>query len=162
MATQSPSLVGPSKVRCVILTTVPTEILVKVIAQVPLKSYLDLVHTSKVFGNFIKLNASRICNEAIRSRFRLEAKVLGSELNSGWLVPTHDKVGREEKMFCETFLRKKEKKKDIFLPRSAMRRCFFFQSNGRNTTRDDAWPKSHLSRSIIPSFSREGHSDDIP
>lgn len=82
-----------------LLTSVPPEILVKIIALVPSKHYLDLVHTTKALRNFIKLNASSICNQAIRSRFPVEAKVLQSELEAGWLVPTHEKVAEEEEYF---------------------------------------------------------------
>ncbi|KAE9380980.1 hypothetical protein N431DRAFT_449711 [Stipitochalara longipes BDJ] len=83
MADQSPSPAGTSQAKRDILTTVPHEILIKIIAQLPSKYYLDLVHTSKALRNFIKINASRICNEAIRSRFALEAAILKSELKSG-------------------------------------------------------------------------------
>ena len=98
MSTQPPYRIETSGERD-LLTSVPPEILVKIIALVPSKHYLDLVHTNKALRNFIKLNASSICNEAIRSRFPVEAKVLRSELEAGWLVPTHEKVAEEEEYF---------------------------------------------------------------
>lgn len=87
MATQSSSAGDATKDQRDMLTTFPPEILVKIMAHLPLKYYLDLVHTSKALRNFIKINASRICNEAIRTRFEFEAKILNSELEAGWLVP---------------------------------------------------------------------------
>lgn len=98
MSTRSPYRIETSGERD-ILTSVPPEILVKIITLVPSKHYLDLVHTTKALRNFIKLNASSICNEAIRSRFPVEAKVLQSEPEAGWLVPTHEKVAEEEECF---------------------------------------------------------------
>jgi hypothetical protein len=95
MSTPSRYRIGTSGERD-ILTSVPPEILVKIIALVPSKHYLDLVHTTKALRNFIKLNASSICNEAIWTRFPVEAKVLQSEPEAGWLVPTHEKVAEEE------------------------------------------------------------------
>ncbi|KAE9380977.1 hypothetical protein N431DRAFT_292943, partial [Stipitochalara longipes BDJ] len=74
------------------LTSLPSEILLKIVTQVPIKNFLDLVQTSRAFRNFIKANASKICNDVIRSRYQLEAALLQSELKAGWLVPTHDMI----------------------------------------------------------------------
>jgi len=86
-----------------ILTSVLPEILIKIIAQLPSKCYLDLVHTSKTLRNFVKINASRICNEAIRTRFPLEAAVLKSKLSSGWLVLGHEAFREREDAYCKDF-----------------------------------------------------------
>ena len=78
------------------LTSLPTELLVKVIAKVPIDSYLDLTYTSKGLRDFMKANAAGICNEAIRSRHSIAAEFLKSELKSGWLLPTHKRFGKED------------------------------------------------------------------
>ena len=81
------------------LTLLPPEIILKIVALQPLKFYLTLVHISKHLRNFMKLNANRICNEAIRARFPLQVALLHSELKSGWLVPTHQKLVQDEKRY---------------------------------------------------------------
>ncbi|PMD15778.1 hypothetical protein NA56DRAFT_325910 [Hyaloscypha hepaticicola] len=80
-------------------TTMPSEILLKIVSQLPSKYFLDLVQTCRMLRNFIKINASRICNEKIRSEFEFEAKLLQTELHSGWLVPTSPKVKEDETDF---------------------------------------------------------------
>lgn len=45
--------------------TMPSEILLKIVSQLPSKYFLDLVQTCRMLRNFIKINASRICNEKI-------------------------------------------------------------------------------------------------
>ena len=99
MASQSPSNCGSPNDEAEAqdrFTTMPSEILLKIITQLPSKYFLDLVQTCRMLRNFIKINASRICNEKIRSQFDFEAKLLQSELQSGWLVPTSSKVKEEE------------------------------------------------------------------
>ncbi len=59
-----------------LFTTMPSEILLKIATQVPSKYLLDLVRTCRMLRNFIKINASRICNEKIRSKFEFEAKLV--------------------------------------------------------------------------------------
>jgi hypothetical protein len=83
-----------------ILTFVPPEILIKIVAQLPSKCYLYLVHTSKTLRNFVKINASRICNKAIRTRFPLEAAVLKSKLSSGWLALGLETLREREDAYC--------------------------------------------------------------
>jgi hypothetical protein len=78
------------------LTSLPTELLIKVIAEVPMDYYLDLTHTSKGLRDFMKANAANICNEAIRSRHSIAAEILKTELKSGWLVPTHEGFDMED------------------------------------------------------------------
>lgn len=74
------------------LTTLPPELLTKVIAEIPLSSFLALTQTSSGLRAFIKSNAARICNTAIRSRFPLEADFLDVTLQNGWLVATHPDI----------------------------------------------------------------------
>jgi len=81
------------------LTSLPPELLIKIIAHTPSKCYLDLVHTSKSLRTFLKLNASRICNQAIRTRYPLEAKLLETTNEAGWLVPTNTRVKKEERQY---------------------------------------------------------------
>jgi hypothetical protein len=71
------------------LSTLPSELLLMIISEVPLSSFLDLVHTSKGLREFIKANARKICNLAIESRFPLQAKYLRPAKVSGWITPTH-------------------------------------------------------------------------
>ena len=82
-------------------TPMPPEILLKIVSMLPCKFYLTLVHVSKHLRNFMKLNANRICNEAIRARFSLQAALLHSELKAGWLVPAHQKLVQDERRFQE-------------------------------------------------------------
>jgi hypothetical protein len=74
------------------LTALPKELLLKVICEVPLSSFLDLTHISKRLRDLIKANARRICNTAIESRFPLQAKYLRPVKVSGWTTPTHFKI----------------------------------------------------------------------
>jgi hypothetical protein len=87
------------------LTSIPPELLIKLFSEVPLSSFLDLVHTSQSLHAFVKGNAARICNMAIRSRFAFEAKfleVLGRHRirtqktnaagSQGWLLPGRGKL----------------------------------------------------------------------
>jgi hypothetical protein len=55
--------------------------------------------------SFLKLNASQICNEAIRTRYALEAKVLETTMEAGWLVPTSIKLKEEETRYTLDFRR---------------------------------------------------------
>ena len=57
-----------------ILTAVPPEVLLKIITQVPTKNFLDLAQISHGLRDFVKSNASKICNEIIRTRFCVQAK----------------------------------------------------------------------------------------
>lgn len=50
----------------------------------------------------MRSNDSRICNDAIKSRFRLQANLLESELDSGWLIPTHSKFKADEIFWRDT------------------------------------------------------------
>jgi hypothetical protein len=86
-----------------LLTTIPSEILLKIISQVPTKGFLDLVQTCRTLRNFVKINASRICNEAILTRFPLKSKLLQSTKVSEWLVPAHMLLTMGEARFrwCE-------------------------------------------------------------
>jgi hypothetical protein len=110
MASQSPSDCGSPNEEAEAhdrFTTMPSEILLKIITQLPSKYFLDLVQTCRMLRNFIKINASRICNEKIRSEFEFEAKILQSELHSGWLVPTSPKVKEKEAEYNKYWVRGK-------------------------------------------------------
>jgi hypothetical protein len=110
MASQSPSNCGSPNEEAEAqdrFTTMPSEILLKIITQLPSKYFLDLVQTCRMLRNFIKINASRICNEKIRAQFEFEAKLLQSQLQSGWLVPTSPKVKEEEAAYNKYSVRVK-------------------------------------------------------
>jgi hypothetical protein len=110
MASQSPSNCGSPNKEAEAhdrFTTMPSEILLKIITQLPSKYFLDLVQTCRMLRNFIKINASRICKERIRSEFEFEAKLLQVELHSGWLVPTSPKVKEEEAEYNKYYARDK-------------------------------------------------------
>jgi hypothetical protein len=83
------------------LTTLPAELLSQIIADLPLRSFLDLSHTSSFLRYFIKTNASIICNDAIKTYYSREAKLLETEKRSGWLVPTHEQLRRREDFFSD-------------------------------------------------------------
>jgi hypothetical protein len=95
--------------------SLPSELLIKIIADVPSKSFLDIVHTSKFLRQFVKVNAAAICNRAILSRYRLESKLLKAELVSGWLVPTHQDIKAQEEAYNrEALERNKEYESQTF------------------------------------------------
>lgn len=75
------------------------ELLIKIIAELPLRFYLNLKHTSRFFREFLKEHASAICNYAVESRFLYQAKLLNSVHVSGWLVPTHARICTLDKVF---------------------------------------------------------------
>ena len=97
-----------------LLSTLAPELLVQVIAELPLSSFLDLKHTSTFFRNFLKNNASTICNHAIRTRFPYEEKLLQSALMAGWLMPTHpwfanlERFARKEKSMSFVYFQRKD------------------------------------------------------
>lgn len=68
------------------LTTLPAELLIKIIAEVPLSFFLDLTQTCRHLRHLIKDNAKEICNGAIESRFPLHAKYLHPVKKRGWLT----------------------------------------------------------------------------
>lgn len=72
-----------------ILVSLSPEILIKILSEVPLSSFLALAHTSRGLRAFVKDNAARICNMAIRSRFAEHVKILEATTNNnqGWLLP---------------------------------------------------------------------------
>jgi hypothetical protein len=90
------------------LTSLPAETLLEVILYLPMSSYLDLAHTAKAFRRFMKVNAARICNQHIRFWYPLEAKLLKSEMVSGWLVPTHSMIKNEEDLYFLRYHHPKE------------------------------------------------------
>jgi hypothetical protein len=72
------------------LTSLPNEILIKVISEIPILCYLDIAHTSRHLRSVLKANAARICNLRISSRYWFAAQYFQTEIKSGWLLPKHD------------------------------------------------------------------------
>jgi hypothetical protein len=68
------------------LTTLPAKLLIKIIADVPLSSFLDLTQTCRYLRHLIKDNAKEICNKAIEARFPLHTKYLHPVKKRGWLT----------------------------------------------------------------------------
>jgi hypothetical protein len=83
------------------LTSLPTELLARVIAEVPISSYLDITHTSRILRDFIKTNAARLCNEVIRSQHSVAAEYFKSEMVDGWLLPTMEELESEEVSYMQ-------------------------------------------------------------
>jgi hypothetical protein len=81
------------------LTTFPTEILIKILSEVPISSFLDILHTSSRLRAILKSHAAVICNLAIKSRFWRKAKCLNTKLVSGWSVPNHPLIFDEELLY---------------------------------------------------------------
>jgi hypothetical protein len=71
------------------LTNMPPEILIRIISNVPLSSYLDLTQTSNQLRYMMQNYAEVICSLAIESRFPAEARLLESIEVEGWLTPTN-------------------------------------------------------------------------
>jgi hypothetical protein len=74
------------------LSSLPPEVLLLILAELPLDSYLDLVQTSKFLREFLKINAALICNLCILSQFPLEGAVIPFARVNGWIVPTHTDI----------------------------------------------------------------------
>jgi hypothetical protein len=89
-----------------ILVSLPPEILIKVLSEVPLSSFLALTHTSRGLRAFVKDNAAKICNMAIRSRFAEHIKILEATTNNnqGWLLPGPGMLKESEDLYLETVL----------------------------------------------------------
>ena len=81
------------------LTTFPTEILIKILSEVPISYFLDILHTSSRLRAILKSHAAVICNLAIKSRFWRKAKCLNTKLVSGWSVPNHPLIFDEELLY---------------------------------------------------------------
>jgi hypothetical protein len=71
------------------LAKLPAEVLILILRDVPIDSYLDIVQTSKHLRQFVRQHAARLCNAAILERVPLEAARIPSVKVNGWLVPTH-------------------------------------------------------------------------
>lgn len=71
------------------ISRLPPEILLLILVELPLDSYLDLVQTSKFLREFLQMNAALICNICILSQFPLEGALIPSAKVNGWIVPTH-------------------------------------------------------------------------
>ncbi|KAN0120352.1 hypothetical protein V8E51_002560 [Hyaloscypha variabilis] len=64
------------------LTSIPPEILAKVISELPLSNYLDIAHTSRQLRSILKIHAAMICNARIRSKYQFAAEFLKTETMS--------------------------------------------------------------------------------
>jgi hypothetical protein len=74
------------------LTSLPNEILLKVLSEFPIFNYLDVAHTSRHLRSVLKANAARICNLRISSRYWFVAQYLQTEIKSDWLLPKYDVI----------------------------------------------------------------------
>jgi hypothetical protein len=90
-----------------LLLSLPPEILLLIIVELPLDSYLDFVQTSKFLREFVKTNAAYICNNSILSQFPLEAAIIPSARVNGWIVPTHPDITN-----LESYVRDKKRYHD--------------------------------------------------
>ena len=70
------------------LSTLPPELLIKILSNVPLSSYLDLCHTSKTFKKFMRQFGRELCNARILCHFIEAALSLRSCFIEGWITPT--------------------------------------------------------------------------
>lgn len=64
------------------LSTLPVEVLVQIISQLPSSKFLSLVHTSRFFEKFMRTNAKELCNATITSHPELSN--LATYLNEDW------------------------------------------------------------------------------
>jgi hypothetical protein len=71
------------------LSSLPPELLLKILSNVPIASFFALTQTSKGFRKFIKVNAVLVCNTAIATRFPQLSTCFESKIINEWLVPTH-------------------------------------------------------------------------
>ncbi len=81
-----------------ILVSLPSEIPIKFLSEVPLSCFLALAHISRGLRSFVEDNAARICNKAIRSRFAHAVKTLEAttNYNLGGLLPGPAKLNESE------------------------------------------------------------------
>jgi len=71
------------------LSSLPSEVLLLILVEIPLDSYLDLVQTSKFLREFLKTNAAYICNTCVLGHLALGGALIPSAKVNGWIVPTH-------------------------------------------------------------------------
>ena len=69
------------------LTNLPANILLRILSNVPMSSFLDLSQTHSQLRWFMHNCAATICNLAIIERFPVEAKFLEASEIGGWLTP---------------------------------------------------------------------------
>lgn len=72
-----------------------------IIAEVRLRSFLDVKHTCRFFRELLKAHAHAICNRAIESRFPVQAKLLKATRISDWLVPRLQELVEDEVVYQE-------------------------------------------------------------
>jgi hypothetical protein len=66
-----------------------------------MKTFLDLVHTSKGLRDFIRAEAANICNEKVRAYFQKDLEFLKVTTVDGWLLPRHPEYILIEKQFYD-------------------------------------------------------------
>jgi hypothetical protein len=66
------------------LTYLPSDLLTKILAEIPLSSFLDLTDTSRGIPVSIRPKIVATCNAAIRSRFPNEDKLLQTYPQRPW------------------------------------------------------------------------------
>lgn len=74
------------------LTSLPAELLIKIIAHLPLNNFLDVSRASSKICQFMKTHAAAICNTSLRINYPARLELLQAELQEGWLVPKHPKL----------------------------------------------------------------------
>jgi hypothetical protein len=82
--------------RHVPLYSVPPEIFLSICIYLSESDFLSLKLSSPHLHQLINSHAAALCNTLICARYPLEAALLNSKLQDGWLVPTHPCVLNEE------------------------------------------------------------------
>jgi hypothetical protein len=70
------------------LTTIPPELLLRIISFLPSSTYHDLAQTSTYLRLFFNTHASQICKSYIQCHLAKEAELLNSSMQDGWLLPS--------------------------------------------------------------------------
>jgi len=74
------------------LSNMPNHILLRILAHVPMSSFLDLSQTHPQIRYFMQNFAAHICNFALMTRFPNALKALGIVEVEGWMTPTNGLV----------------------------------------------------------------------
>jgi len=74
------------------LSNMPNHILLRILAHVPMSSFLDLSQTHPQLRYFMQNYAAHICNYAAITRFPNELRGLGVKDVDGWITPMNSLV----------------------------------------------------------------------
>jgi hypothetical protein len=74
------------------LTNLPNHILLRILAYVPMSSFLDLSQTHPQLRLFMHNHAATICNYNLITRYPNELKGVGVKEIEGWITPTNGLV----------------------------------------------------------------------